>query len=582
VLLVILYAVVMVYASTIVGVVGPHFVPIDLSEALRRLIHMPYVEHGSDQRSDWMGNLLMLVPLGFLVAGWLSPGPMSSWANPAPSHVPRRPRGRPWSMETSWPGLTGLPASPDSLSHRCERAGGPVDPPTRWGEGHDVLCGGVPDPAAVLAERSAAARTDRDGWLEADHDELRGGVPDPASIPTALAAFALCLAFIVLVKFGQLFFPPRTVTLNYVIAQGIGAGIGILLFLVLRRPLADSRHDRGRLEDLRLTLRIYTGLVIVFMLLPLDFALNADEVAAQLARLPGTVFGPNGEDRPLLVRIAVGVAGMLAVAPIGAMLALVGRGRIYVGRSTSAVAWIGCFAMLGVYALTTLVISGTASLPAVVSRTIGIALGSWFMHWLARQNSEEVRQDLADLVPRAVPIYLLTLFGVNGLLSLDWNTVQGAVGELSRLGLLPGYNYYIVSKAQAAKNIVGHMAMYAPIGIMVWLRLARGGGTITALLLGGVLSAIVETGRFLRPGLAPDINAIPLAAVSAWAAAALMPAFWRMLSAVPPGRSVTPPLRLALGEPAPAWWDRDTNRRARRRDRNKVQDTTNGADIEHY
>lgn len=513
----------MVYASTVVGVVGPHFVPIDPSEALRRLIHMPYVDHGSDQRSDWMGNLVMLVPLGFLVAGWLA-----------------------------------------ADRHRSER----------------------PRPERPLDATGAKYGNDED--TASDGGEGEAGAARPGlSVASAIGAFLLCFAFILLVKYGQLFFPPRTVTLNYVLAQSIGAIIGILLFGLLCSPLTRLHRDRNRLESLRITLRIYTGLLIVFMLLPLDFALNADDLAAQFGKLPGTVFGLSGEDRPLLVRLAVAVAGVLAVAPVGAMLTLVGRGRVYVGRSTSVVAWIGCFAMLAVYALTTLVISGTASLPAVITRTFGIALGSWLMHWLVRRDPDDVRRALGDLVPRAVPIYLLTLFGVNGLLSLDWSTPMAAAGELNRLGLLPLYNYYIVSKAQAAKNIVGHAAMYAPIGVMVWPRLANGGGKITALVLAAILSAIVETSRFLRPGLTPDINAVPLAAVSAWAAAALMPAFWRMLSAVPLGRTAVLPTRRALGQPITGWRERDTNRRTRRRDpSNQTEQNgaagTTGADIEHY
>jgi VanZ family protein len=529
-LLALIYAMVVIYASTIVGVLGPNFVPIDPSEALRQLIHMPYVEHGSDQRSDWMGNLIMLVPLGFLVAGWLCSAPRSS-RDPRPSE--------------NDPPSTGPSEAARADFQPC----------------HDGSGDGTPPPGSSLAER------DKDGRV----------------VPAAIGAFLLCVAFILVVKSAQLFFPPRTVTLNYVLAQSIGAFIGILLFAALRSPLVKLRRNQNRLESLRITLRIYTGLLVLFMLLPLDFALNAEDLAAQFDKLPDTVLGLSGEARPMIVWIAVAVSGMLATAPIGAMLALVGRGRVYVGRSTSAVAWIGCFAMLGLYVLTTLVISGAASLPAVITRTIGIALGSWFMHWLTRQNPEDVREDLGDLVPRAIPIYLLTLFGVNGLLSLDWNTPQAAIGELNQLGLLPLFNYYIVSKAQAAKNIVGHAAMYAPIGIMVWLRMENG-ARLTALVLGAVLSAIVETGRFFRPGLAPDINAIPLAALSSWASGALMPALWRMLAAVPLARVATAPSPDAA---VANWRDRDANRRTRRRDRsNRAEqnepNAAHGADIEHY
>ena len=52
-----LYALLIAYASTIVGPLGVNFVPIAPSEALTRLLSIAYVQNGSDQRSDWMGNV---------------------------------------------------------------------------------------------------------------------------------------------------------------------------------------------------------------------------------------------------------------------------------------------------------------------------------------------------------------------------------------------------------------------------------------------------------------------------------------------------------------------------------------------
>ena len=50
------------------------------------------------------------------------------------------------------------------------------------------------------------------------------------------SAFALLigLGFVLAVKYAQLFFPPRTVSLNYIIAQSIGAVLGVGLFHPLR------------------------------------------------------------------------------------------------------------------------------------------------------------------------------------------------------------------------------------------------------------------------------------------------------------------------------------------------------------
>jgi hypothetical protein len=252
---------------------------------------------------------------------------------------------------------------------------------------------------------------------------------------------------------------------------------------------------------------------------------------------------------------------------------------------------MGLFGMFCVYVATTMVISGAASLPAVGFHTVGITLGAWFMHWLTRQEPDALHDVLGRLVPWMVPLYLAMLFAVNGLLSLDWIAPSTAARDFYQLGLLPLFNYYIVTKAQAAKNIVGHAAMYAPIGGMLWLRAKDGGGRGAAFILAAVLSAVVETGRFLRPGLVPDINAVPLAGIAAWGTAALMPALWRMFSTVTMGRTAAMSSQLsprATTAAVVSWRDRDLARRARRRDRNERQEADQGVvgpepgDIEHY
>ncbi len=456
------YALVIAYASTIIGPMGLNFVPIDPFEALYRLIEMPYVEHGSDQRADWMGNMLMLAPLGFLVAGSLSPRGRASWT-------------------------------------------------------------------------------------------------------AGFGAFLFCFVYILIVKYAQLFFPPRTVSLNYVIAQSMGAAGGIVVFNMLHAKL--FRYDTGLapLEILWLALRIYTVLVNLFMLMPLDFALNMNDLAIQFDKLSDSFTALTGEDRPFLVRVALIVGGMLATAPIGAMLTIVERGRVYVGRTVGDATWIGFCLMVGVYALDCMVISGSPSLVAIFYRTIGIAVGAWVMHWVTRRDPERIRHDLGRLVPWIVPLYLLVLAGVNGLLSLDWTTDN----SFYEYGLIPLYNYYEATKAQAAKNIIAHAVMYAPIGVMISLRVRDEGGNAAAFFLAALLSAIVELGRFLRPGLVPDINAIPLAGLASWAALAAMRVAWRLFDELAPA-GLTPvpsPLpRRPDSTPGLNWRERRSQGRIQRRD----------------
>jgi hypothetical protein len=120
--------------------------------------------------------------------------------------------------------------------------------------------------------------------------------------------------------------------------------------------------------------------------------------------------------------------------------------------------------------------------------------------------------------------------------------------------------------------------MYLPIGVMIWLRATNGDGRAKAFFLAAILSAIVETGRFLRPGLVPDINAVPLAGMAAWAAVALMPVLWRLLGAVTIARAVAFPRSLdTAGDAGPNWRDHDLARRTRRHDRTKAI-----GDVEDY
>ena len=67
------YGVFMLYSSTIVGPLGFHFVSLDPIQALHRFLTIRFVANGSDQRADWVGNLLMLVPFGFLTTATVWP-----------------------------------------------------------------------------------------------------------------------------------------------------------------------------------------------------------------------------------------------------------------------------------------------------------------------------------------------------------------------------------------------------------------------------------------------------------------------------------------------------------------------------
>jgi VanZ family protein len=426
------YGLVMAYASTVVGPSGLHYVPRDAMAAWDEFLAVHFVHTGSDQRADWMGNLSMLVPYGFL------------------------------TMAMVW-------------------------------------------------------RRTRTGVV--------------GRVASAVVAALLAVAVILAIKYAQLFFPPRTVTLNYIAAQSLGAVIGIALY-----PAWYGRARRMDAQDpatgMVTALWLYTLALVVFLLEPLDFALNAHDLGDQFARLPATLTSIPGEGRPAIIRAVVVLASTLAFLPVGMMLSFRRLDRWRVARGPVAAGGLAFLLAGVVFLLSTLVMGAYPFAGSLLFRTAGAVAGSTLLHWLVGRDPNRVRAGLARMVPWLVLPYLFSVLLVNRLLSAQWQSPEQATNGLYAYGLLPLFDYYIVSKAEAAKNIAGHLLMYAPVGAAVWLRAPyrRQGGL--AVLLAASLSALVEVARYLRPGLEGDFNAIVLAGLAAWSAHALMPWFWAVLVAL--------------------------------------------------
>ena len=72
--------------------------------------------------------------------------------------------------------------------------------------------------------------------------------------------FAGCVALAVAIEFTQLFFPPRTVSLNDILAEIIGSALGVVGWLMFGRSLSRFAHEisgGGRIA-IRAAIAIYT------------------------------------------------------------------------------------------------------------------------------------------------------------------------------------------------------------------------------------------------------------------------------------------------------------------------------------
>ena len=343
-------------------------------------------------------------------------------------------------------------------------------------------------------------------------------------------ALGFCLSFLLAVKYAQLFFPPRTVSLNYVIAQSVGSLLGVGFFLASQKYLISLGRGiaAGGRRTLVILLGIYATALILFFWFPFDFVMNFGDLRERLSALPQLVFSWPGEGRPTFLRLILVLFDTAVTAPLGMLLVLVSR-----WRSPVVIAAAGLVTMAAVTGTAMLILSATPFLAAIAYRTAGICIGAGLTLHLEHHGIGRVREWLIRLVPLLVLPYVLMVVLLNGLATARWQSASQALASFDLRGLMPFWNHYIVSKGQAAQSVVLQAAMYAPIGVMVAL---RRGSSRNALWLAATVafgfSLMIEAGRGFKPGLQPDISNTIVAAVAAALAVKLMPLVWRALESL--------------------------------------------------
>ena len=308
------------------------------------------------------------------------------------------------------------------------------------------------------------------------------------------AAFVMALAFLLSVKFAQVFFPPRTVTLNYVAAQSCGAVLGIGAFALshgrLRRLIWQG--EGGARENLRHLLQLYSVALCVFLLMPLDFALSPNDLMGQIDKLPGILIAIPGAGRPPVVQAVLLAAGALATVPFGMLMVLGPRGR---NRFLTAATARGFGWMALLLALSALVISGAPALLSLACRTAGIALGAWSVRRLVRQDPDQLMDRSRLLAVLAVLPYLFLLLAVKDRKSTRLNPVTAS---------------YLVCRHRTASGL-GSFALDVIEPGLVLAHQALGAGLCSGVEKMGAPKALADDVQRDRAGQETALNPAPVA-----------------------------------------------------------------------
>lgn len=370
--------------------------------------------------------------------------------------------------------------------------------------------------------------------------------------------FSAALAFSV--EFTQIFFPPRTVSLNDLLAECIGSLCGLMLAARYSGWFKTMFGNPGRLS-LRL-LEAYLLGYIAFSLFPYDILLSGVELER---KLHGNNWGwlLAGDRHEKILLILKSCSEIILTLPFGLFLGY--RSMHQPATYKKAVllgVLLGCLIEIAQFFTATGISQGLSILTRIVGVCGGLAL------WHRRADYAPER--LAALAQRYMlplgVIYLLALLHVNGWFSHRWNGTDFAISRLSDLHFLPFYYHYFTTEANALVSLVVVCLTYLPIGLLVW---SNQGTSSQAFFYAFFAASLVETGKLFLQGMHPDPTNIMLGALTGGGMVYLAKTLGEVASSVPStieiaasqtpkppkGQRTAPPDKPSpiSGEPARRW-----------------------------
>lgn len=321
----------------------------------------------------------------------------------------------------------------------------------------------------------------------------------------------LSVAVAIGVEFTQILFPPRTVSLNDLLAESIGSVIGLMLaawYSDWFRILLQAIFNNPRRLALRL-FEAYLAGYVAFSLFPYDILLSGAEIEQKL-------LGDNwgwllaGDSHGKIVIALKAFSEIVLTVPFGLFL-----GYRSVDQSTTfkQATWVAILLGSFIEIVQLFTATGVSQGLSVATRVAGVCAG--LVLW--RRRAEWSPDRLTALARRyTLPLgglYLLVLLQANGWFSHRWDGADYAGAKLTELHFLPFYYHYFTTEAKALFSLASVCLMYIPLGLLTW---AHRDSPSRAFFYALFAAGIFETGKLFLQGLHPDPTNILLGALASW------------------------------------------------------------------
>lgn len=332
--------------------------------------------------------------------------------------------------------------------------------------------------------------------------------------------FIFCIGLSIGIEFTQLFFPPRTVSLNDIIAEIFGSAIGVVLWW------ASGQRFLGLVESVLAqgTRAAYAGLALysvaylAFSLFPYDFLISAAEIQVKLTRGYFHWFASATTCGGAIRCGSKLIIETLAVIPLGLLLSLSLRTS---SRQLFAIAAIVGFCLgLTIETMQFFLASGITLGASVFTRVAGVVAGAIAGYLLKRHSLWPLLYLVRPIIPVTGILYVLLLIAVVTMGKGPMLTTEQGMRRLSEISFMPFYYHYYTSESAAMTSLLGVAAMFFPLGVQYWiwritqLREFIARGAFNAGVIGWTVGSGLEICKLFFAGARPDPTNVLIATMA--------------------------------------------------------------------
>lgn len=367
----------------------------------------------------------------------------------------------------------------------------------------------------------------------------------------ALAVAVACHTLSWSIEFGQLYFPPRTVSVNDVVAETIGGAIGAVLWVVAGQAITNWcrkvwAHNRATNSLAMLLLPGYLLALVIVHVMPLDLTISPVEVyhkfkEGKVLPVPFTQVGRGWEF------VQGTIWNMVYFAPLGWLLASLRRPDGGWRFELSTIAVIGLVATTAIEGMQLFVYTRYSDTTDIVTGSLAVLIATIAARLAMSTSQTSAATPSVIALPGPISAasrmgkprrrsfsvatlagWLLPLAWCGALALLNWwplnfttaplpeaDGVPLPIWRARRMSWLPFGDYYWQSEFASFDQVLQKGISFAVLGVLLtvgWR--VRWGWLVFAL--GVLVAGSLEFGQFFLVSRYPSVTDVLIEGMAAW------------------------------------------------------------------